>query len=397
MGDDPDAARRANAEGLGALRTGDSAAAIRAFSAATAADPNAGPLWRNLAHAHRMSGDDAGERAALERAVKIDQTDFAAQLRMAQLLQRRGEELAAMRTWIAVRQLSAGLPSLPPAVLAELEAGDAFVSAMQARLDSASEAALAGLTFRLGETEARRVRAFADVAAGKRQVYHNRCAGLLYPFLPADEFFDRRHFPWFADLERATPAIREELSVLLRAGEEALRPYIRLDEGSPANLWTALDGSLDWGACFFWEYGEPNRAILERCPNTAALLETLPLQQIPGRAPNVFFSLLRPGKRIPPHTGVTNTRAIVHLALDVPAGCGFRVGGETREWVEGQAFAFDDTIEHEAWNHSDRRRAVLILDTWNPHLSEVEREAVVAHFGASDAVMAGQPGTPNRL
>ena len=108
----------------------------------------------------------------------------------------------------------------------------------------------------------------------------------------------------------------------------------------------------------------------------------------PGRAPNAFFSLLRPGKTIPPHTGVTNTRAIVHLGLDVPPACGFRVGGETRQWVEGTAFAFDDTIEHEAWNRSERRRAVLILDTWNPHLSERERAAVTAHFAASDAALA---------
>ena len=53
--------------------------------------------------------------------------------------------------------------------------------------------------------------------------------------------------------------------------------------------------------------------------------------------------------------------------------------------VEGQAFAFDDTIEHEAWNDSDRRRAVLILDGWNPHLAQAEREAILAYFAASDA------------
>ena len=172
---------------------------------------------------------------------------------------------------------------------------------------------------------------------------------------------------------------------ICRANDELLRPYIRLDEGTPANTWSALDGSLDWGACFLYEYGVPNPAVLERCPATAALIETLPLARIPGRAPNVFFSLIRPGRRIPPHTGVTNTRAIVHLALDVPPGCGFRVGGETREWVEGCAFAFDDTIEHESWNDSGQRRAVLILDCWNPHLGEAEREAILVYFAASDA------------
>ena len=385
---DPDAARRANADGLAALRGGDGAAAVRAFEAATQADPAAGSLWRNLAHAHRLTDDAAGERAALDRALALDRTDFAAQLRLAQLLEREGEEIAALQAWNGALQLASRMAALPPGLDGELDAGRRYVAALQDRLAAASEAALAPLGAGLDETEARRVRAFVDVALGRRAVFPNHCAGVQYPFLPADEFFDRRHFPWFAELEAAARAVRGELEALLANGDAVLRPYVRLDEGTPDNVWSALDGSLDWGSCFLWEYGEPNPPILERCPATAALLARLPLQRIPGRAPNAFFSLLRPVKTIPPHTGVTNTRAIVHLALDVPPECGFRVGGETREWVEGQAFAFDDTIEHEAWNRSDRRRAVLILDTWNPHLSEREREAIAAYFAASDAALA---------
>ena len=385
---DPAAARRANADGLAALRGGDGAAAVRAFEAATQADPAAGPLWRNLAHAHRLTDDAAGERAALDRALALDRTDFAAQLRLAQLLEREGEEIAALQAWNGALQLASRMAALPPGLDGELDAGRRYVAALQDRLAAASEAALAPLGAGLDETEARRVRAFVDLALGRRAVFHNHCAGVQYPFLPADEFFDRRHFAWFAELEAAARAVRGELEALLADGDAVLRPYVRLDEGTPDNVWSALDGSLDWGSCFLWEYGEPNPPILERCPATAALLARLPLQRIPGRAPNAFFSLLRPGKTIPPHTGVTNTRAIVHLALDVPPECGFRVGGETREWVEGQAFAFDDTIEHEAWNRSDRRRAVLILDTWNPHLSEREREAIAAYFAASDAALA---------
>jgi aspartyl/asparaginyl beta-hydroxylase (cupin superfamily) len=106
------------------------------------------------------------------------------------------------------------------------------------------------------------------------------------------------------------------------------------------------------------------------------LVEDLPLCRIPNRAPAVFFSILKAGARIPPHTGVTNVRAIVHLPLIVPDGCIFRVGGDTRPWVEGRAFVFDDTIEHEAVNPTDRDRAVLIFDVWNPHLSEAERAMI---------------------
>ena len=385
---DPETARRTNAEGLAALRAGDGAAAARAFAAATAADPRAGPLWRNLAHAHRLVGDAAAERAALERALGLDRTDFVAQLRIAQLLERSGNEIDAFKAWNGALNLAEALPAIAEPLAAELAAGRRYIEALQARLHAAREAALAPLGDRFDPTEARRVRAFVDVALGRRAVFHNQCAGVHYPFLPAYEFFDSCHFPWFAELEAGAEAIRGELETLLAGGDAGLRPYVRLDEGTPENLWSELDGSLDWGACFLWEYGQPNAAVLDRCPRTAALLEALPLQRIAGRAPNVFFSLLRPGKRIPPHTGVTNTRAIVHLALDVPPGCGFRVGGETREWVEGRAFAFDDTIEHEAWNRGDRRRAVLILDTWNPHLSPAEREAVTVYFAASDAALA---------
>jgi aspartyl/asparaginyl beta-hydroxylase (cupin superfamily) len=58
------------------------------------------------------------------------------------------------------------------------------------------------------------------------------------------------------------------------------------------------------------------------------------------------------------------------------------VGGETRYWKPGEAFVFDDTIEHEAMNPTDELRVVLIFDVWHPDLEEVEREAVAALIGA---------------
>ena len=242
---------------------------------------------------------------------------------------------------------------------------------------------------RSSETEARRIKAFVDLALGRRQVFQNECAGTYYPFLPADEFFDFAHFPWLEQLEAKADVIRAELEGLLAGAQELLRPYVRMEAGNPASKWDALDHSLDWSACFLYEYGRPNQPVLDRCPQTAQLLASLPLARIPGRAPNAFFSLLAPHSHIPPHTGVTNTRAIIHLALIVPPNCGFRVGGETREWVEGKCFAFDDSINHEAWNRSDQRRAVLIIDTWNPHLTERERDAIVDYFAVADQTLAG--------
>ena len=91
-----------------------------------------------------------------------------------------------------------------------------------------------------------------------------------------------------------------------------------------------------------------------------------------------MFSILDARTRIPPHTGVSNTRLIVHLPLIVPPGCGIRVGAERREWIPGKAFVFDDTIEHEAWNDSDVPRAVLIFDIWSPFVRTAERDMVRA-------------------
>ena len=52
---------------------------------------------------------------------------------------------------------------------------------------------------------------------------------------------------------------------------------------------------------------------------------------------------------------------------------------------------FDDTIEHEAWNRSDRDRALLILDCWNPHLSEDEQAMILKMFAVSEAQRPDKP------
>jgi aspartyl/asparaginyl beta-hydroxylase (cupin superfamily) len=374
-----------NNRGMAALKANEFEEAARLFESAAALDPNAPALWRNAATAYRSMDDPDGERRALQGALSVNQRDFLAWLRKAELHQRLEEEAEALKAWQAALALAAQAESLPDGLAASLETGRSFVAGATARIRVAADAALAAVGDSLHEGEARRLKAMIEHAHGARPIYLNQCAGLHYPFLPADEFFDRAHFPWLADFEANSRAIRTELEALLAAPGEALRPYVRMDKGIPDNLWSGLDNSLAWGACFLWEYGEPNGPVVDRCPATAAALAAIPGAAIPGRAPNAFFSLLQPHTRIPAHTGVTNTRAIIHLPLIVPAGCGFRVGGETREWVEGKAFAFDDTIEHEARNDSDELRAVLICDVWNPHLSEREREAIVAYYAAADA------------
>ena len=370
-----------NARGMRALADRDFARAAACFARAADADPGEPALRINLATACRQAGDVEGERRALQAALDIDQLQFVPQLRMAELIERQGQLSQAAKHWGAVVQLAAQMPSPPPLVVDALTRGQRFLADHGAQFAASLDREIGDLS---DDESSRRFRACVDHMLGRRRVYRNECAGVYYPFLPADEFFPRSLFPWFAAVEARTDAIRAEALALLSDGREAIRPYVRLDPGTPRNKWSGLDQSLEWSACFLWEYGVENEAVSARCPATIAALAEAPQNQVPGKAPSAFFSILKPGGRIPPHTGVTNTRAIVHLPLVVPPDCGFRVGGETREWREGEAFAFDDTIEHEAWNGSDQQRIVLIFDVWNPHLTLAEQANLAKLFAVAD-------------
>nr|WP_295660041.1 aspartyl/asparaginyl beta-hydroxylase domain-containing protein [Polymorphobacter sp.] len=373
-----------NAAGMQRLTAGDAAGAAALFARAAALDPAAGVLWLNLANAQRQSGDEAGEAASLARVLAIDARDLTGLIRSAELHERHGDLAKAMIAWSGVLAVAPPIAETTPPLSDVLTHAGAFVTTRNADFAATIDAALAPAIAAVAPAARRRFDAAVGVATGRRQVFVNECAGMHFPFLPADEFFAREQFPWMNALEAHAPAIRTEVEALLGRGD-AIEPYVAMEPGAPPNKWTPLDRSLDWGCYYLWQYGRPIDAALAACPATAAALAEVPKAELPGRAPTAFFSILKPRTRIPPHTGVSNTRTIVHLPLIVPPGCGFRVGGETREWVEGQAFAFDDTIEHEAWNDSDEVRVVLILDVWNPYLTADERALVQEFYRAADA------------
>lgn len=374
-----------NMMGVDALARNDANAARRHFEAATSADPRAPALWINLAKAHRIAGDDRAEQAALEAVLQTEQRHLLALIRLAELHERRGETADATQRWAAVAALANEYSNPPADLNAIFVHAREFVARRADKLAKALEAGLASSLDAASPRDRRRLTAAMETMLGRRQIYSNVCHGMHYPFLPADEFFDREHFPWLDELEAQTDVIRTEVVDLLASADPGLSPYVTMPPGTPKNVWSELNNNSAWSALHLWRDGARIDGACARAPKTAAIIEKLPLAIIPNRAPTVFFSILQAGQHIPPHTGVTNTRAIIHLPLVVPPGCTFRVGGETREWREGQAFAFDDTIEHEAWNPSNEDRAILILDCWNPHLDEQEREMICRIYEVADA------------
>jgi aspartyl/asparaginyl beta-hydroxylase (cupin superfamily) len=378
-----------NELGVRMLQRGEPENAHALFRRATTADPRHPALWSNLAASLRALERRDEELDALERALSLEPRHLSALLQKATLIEERGDARAAARVY---RNALATLPpgaDVPEAVNEAMRHAREAVRQDDAALATAIEERLAPLRERHSGASFRRIERCIDLLTGQRARFFPAPSFMLFPELPALDFFERSDFPWLDGIEAATEEIRAELMSVLIADRAGLEPYIAYPDGVPLDQWRELNQSRRWSAYFLWNQGVPQPTHLARCPRTAELLRGAPQCDVSARGPTAFFSILDARTRIPAHTGVTNTRLTVHLPLIVPDDCGFRVGSETRAWLPGAAWVFDDTIEHEAWNESDSPRAVLIFDIWNPLLSPAERdlvraatEAVGTYYGA---------------
>jgi aspartate beta-hydroxylase len=373
-----EAARDANElhERARRLLPGDPAAACALLEQVVAMAPRHLPFWLSLAAARRALGRREAELAALEQALSIDPTHLVVLLQKGALLDLMNKPRSAAAVYGHALQTLAPGTALPPAVEAHVrhaekrvrENAEALSSAIGERLTTVRRSQSPGEQFRFDRC--------LDRMLGRRRIYTPEPTFMLFPFIRNFEFFARESSPWLEELESATAAIRDELLGVLADDQAGIEPYIAFADALPLRQWKDLNHSRRWSAYFLWNQGRREESHLARCPQTAAVLGRMPQVDIEGRGPTAFFSILDARTKIPPHTGVTNTRVTVHLPLIVPPGCCFRVGGETREWRVGTAWVFDDTIEHEAWNDSDAPRAILIFDVWNPELTQLERDLV---------------------
>lgn len=369
----PDHPRVLNAAGRQMLLFGSATAAIELFERALEHERDNPAIWINLASALRREGRLDKEEHALDEALKRQPRNLLALLQKGSLFELKGKRRAAARVFLGALQ------TIPPqAQVAEflrpaIEHARQVVADTDAALTRHLDDRLAGARKQIPGSRTARFDHSIDAFLGRRRIYASEPTFLQVPKIAAHEFHDREDFPWLPQLEAATDAICAELQAVLASHTTALTPYIRHPESSPLDQWRELNHSRRWSAYFLWQDGNPVDTHLQQCPVTRSVLEQVPMLDVPGYAPTAFFSILDAKTHIPPHTGVTNARLIVHLPLVIPPGCGFRVGSQTREWVPGQAWVFDDTLEHEAWNDSDAPRAILIFDIWNPALTPDEQ------------------------
>ena len=139
-------------------------------------------------------------------------------------------------------------------------------------------------------------------------------------------------------------------------------------------------GMKSWGTHIFYANGIENEKVAAMFPKTAAILKKVP--RFHGL--HTCFSLTRPNGHIAPHHGHSNALLRVQFAIDIPNGAYFEVAGEKVLWTEGQAFVFDDSYYHGAWNPSPHERVVFFLDFFHPDLSDNDTKKLDELWRAED-------------
>jgi aspartate beta-hydroxylase len=337
----------------------------------------------DLAKAKLAQGDEKAGLAALDRALALEPYCFPAMLMKGAFYETKGMLRLAARNYKSALKIMPPDEEISPSMARTAKRARAVVEADAAAFQTFLRGKVAATAARHPLARLDRFDHCLDVFAGTSKPYLNDASLLLFPQLPAIPFFDNQDFPWLDALAARTPEIVEEARRAVVASRDKFKPYVDVPSGAPVNQWGALNRSPNWSTLFFWRDGGRIDHVCAEYPTTTAACEASPLAAVPGHAPTVMYSCLAARAKIPPHTGATNTRLVLHLPLIVPAGCGYRVGHVTREWKVGVPWIFDDTIEHEAWNDSDELRVVLIFDVWNPLLSQAERDLVCALLSAS--------------
>ncbi len=180
---------------------------------------------------------------------------------------------------------------------------------------------------------------------------------VAYSMVGNPPIYDNAAFPWTKDIEREWRMIRAELDRVLTRKDD-LPGFHEL-----ATDVATISQDRGWKTFLLSGYGFKSAANINLCPETWRIC-----QKIPGLI-TVMFSILEPGKHLPPHRGPYNGVLRLHLGLVVPEPreqLGIRVENEVYRWKEGEAVVFDDAYEHEAWNKTPHTRVVLFVDFIKP-------------------------------
>ena len=361
------------ADGLAALQARDPARAASLLREAAEIAHEIEFPWMALGNVELALGNLDAAEAAVDRQLKLETRDVAALLVKGHLRERQGDSRGASSFYQAAANQSATGTPVPPPLASLMAHGRQFIESSKGDYG-------AHLREVVGDALSPTMREAIDLLTGQSRLYLQEPSVFYYPGLPQRWFYDAADFPWLEAMLALAPAMREELEAREGAGFE---PYVKQQANRPAPN-NPLLGRMDWSAHYFWQDGSIVEDHARACPRTMEALGHAPLPHVPGRAPGALWSRLLPGAHITPHHGMLNTRLICHIPVRTAPGCSLRVGNERREWIDGQALVFDDSVEHEAINAGAETRVILLFEIWRPEIPEGDRAAIARIFQAID-------------
>jgi aspartyl/asparaginyl beta-hydroxylase (cupin superfamily) len=164
----------------------------------------------------------------------------------------------------------------------------------------------------------------------------------------------KEFFPDHKILEENWEEIKLEVEGVIKSGK-TLPKFHEIDDGQ-AYISDNNEGS--WGLINLLLYDMWHPKNMGLCPKTTSLIKGL------SGVKSAYFSVLSPGKIIPPHTGPYKGIIRYQLALSVPKNgeCKLVVDGKDYFWKEGEGVLFDDTYLHAVQNNTEEVRIALLLD-----------------------------------
>jgi ornithine lipid ester-linked acyl 2-hydroxylase len=197
---------------------------------------------------------------------------------------------------------------------------------------------------------------------GYHKIYSPKKNKIWYAFLDiggksdddAITYYKNENFPFAKLLEDNYEVIKKEIQSYIEKNESTIKPYFNGSIITRPNSWRTF-AFIKWG----WK----EKKNLKQCPQTKLILEKIP------HLVSASISIMEPNIQIMPHRGDTNAVVRAHLPFVVPSplpDCGFEVNKQKISWEEGKVFIFNDAALHSAWNNTDKRRYVMLLDVMRP-------------------------------
>ncbi|MBT9314061.1 aspartyl/asparaginyl beta-hydroxylase domain-containing protein [Leptothoe spongobia] len=191
----------------------------------------------------------------------------------------------------------------------------------------------------------------------------------LFPNLTAKPYWATSDFP--DHISSLLTSLESQFHLLSSEFEQGLQTVQDSFDGTATGYFGT---NANWRSYnLVTEEGQVIPEALARFPKIGEILTELASQNFLCKT---YFALMSPGLHLPPHCGGQNACLRMHWGLRIPTGdLGIRVANIKRIWENGKCLGFDDTFVHEAWNHTDCDRYIMLMRIMHPELSSIERQA----------------------